>query len=386
MGATSNLRASQTPALGVVPISDGSGAPGESLNAWVSDGSGGVVNAEDVFYSNGSSGLAANNVQDAIDELALSVGSGSFDLQAELNALSTTHGAIIFRGASLWEALEPGTPGYFLMTNGSGADPSWQPIDAPNVIYSAWVAAVDAAGGTYETDSKDIALALSDALVAFSGFAKIKWLLPLLGANLIAARVPLIDTLGVGIAGNTAFVDADFDQATGLQGNGSSKYLDSLIKASDLGSSNNGGLGWWENNINLAGNVEPMGAYNNAASTRYVLDLRSTLAAFRWGSPGNSASNASTAVNGHYYGQRSSSSSREIFLDGVSLATNTASDATSGANERNLLVVGADEGGAIAPWPGRCAVAYMTDGTLTPTEITDLHTLLDTFLITPTGR
>lgn len=78
MGAISQLRASSTPTLGVIPISDGSGAPDESLNEWVSDGSGGgAVDAEDVFYSNGSSGLAANNVQDAIDELALSSGSGT---------------------------------------------------------------------------------------------------------------------------------------------------------------------------------------------------------------------------------------------------------------------------------------------------------------------
>lgn len=71
MGAISNLHASQTPTLGAVPISDGSGAPDESLNEWVSDGSGSAIDAEDVFYSNGSSGLAANDVQAAIDELAL---------------------------------------------------------------------------------------------------------------------------------------------------------------------------------------------------------------------------------------------------------------------------------------------------------------------------
>ena len=38
----SPLKASQIPALAVVPISDGSGLPGESLDAWVSDGSGGT--------------------------------------------------------------------------------------------------------------------------------------------------------------------------------------------------------------------------------------------------------------------------------------------------------------------------------------------------------
>ncbi len=38
----SPLFASQTPVNSGVPISDGSGDPGASLDAWVSDGSGGV--------------------------------------------------------------------------------------------------------------------------------------------------------------------------------------------------------------------------------------------------------------------------------------------------------------------------------------------------------
>lgn len=37
----SPLFATQTPTLAAVPISDGSGDPGSSLDAWVSDGSGG---------------------------------------------------------------------------------------------------------------------------------------------------------------------------------------------------------------------------------------------------------------------------------------------------------------------------------------------------------
>ena len=37
----SPLFATQTPTLAAVPISDGSGSPGASLDEWVSDGSGG---------------------------------------------------------------------------------------------------------------------------------------------------------------------------------------------------------------------------------------------------------------------------------------------------------------------------------------------------------
>lgn len=39
--------------------------------------------------------------------------------------LTTTQGSVIFRGASVWSALGPGTTGQFLQTKGSGANPVW---------------------------------------------------------------------------------------------------------------------------------------------------------------------------------------------------------------------------------------------------------------------
>ncbi len=61
----SPLKASSIPALETVPISDGSGDPGASLDAWVSDGSGGgscwiplVTGAEPIeFVSDGAGQL-----------------------------------------------------------------------------------------------------------------------------------------------------------------------------------------------------------------------------------------------------------------------------------------------------------------------------------------
>jgi hypothetical protein len=43
-----------------------------------------------------------------------------------LDFISTTRGAILYRGASGWTALAPGTSTYVLTSNGTGADPSWQ--------------------------------------------------------------------------------------------------------------------------------------------------------------------------------------------------------------------------------------------------------------------
>lgn len=42
-----------------------------------------------------------------------------------LDSIGSTRGSILYRGASGWAALTPGTSGYVLTSNGSGADPSW---------------------------------------------------------------------------------------------------------------------------------------------------------------------------------------------------------------------------------------------------------------------
>lgn len=44
-----------------------------------------------------------------------------------LDALGSTRGDILFRGASGWTVLAPGTAGHGLITGGAGADPSWSP-------------------------------------------------------------------------------------------------------------------------------------------------------------------------------------------------------------------------------------------------------------------
>jgi len=47
------------------------------------------------------------------------------EVQAILDQITNVHGSVLFRGAAGWEALAPGTNGYFLKTNGAGADPEW---------------------------------------------------------------------------------------------------------------------------------------------------------------------------------------------------------------------------------------------------------------------
>jgi hypothetical protein len=47
------------------------------------------------------------------------------NIQTLLDGISATQGVVLYRGASAWVALSPGTVGYFLQTQGAGADPVW---------------------------------------------------------------------------------------------------------------------------------------------------------------------------------------------------------------------------------------------------------------------
>jgi len=58
-------------------------------------------------------------------------------------AFGSTQGQILYRGASSWAALNPGTAGQLLSSGGSGADPSWT-----NASGTGTVTSVDGSGGT----------------------------------------------------------------------------------------------------------------------------------------------------------------------------------------------------------------------------------------------
>ncbi len=252
------------------------------------------------------------------------------------------------------------------------------------VVVRNWAKTVTTNGGGFENNSLIIASHLIRVLQVKSYYPKIKYLLPMLGVGIGAARAPLIDVLGVGSSTSNNFIDGDFSQNTGLQGNGSNKWLDTTIKPAQLGSSNNGAYGWWENNINLSGNVEPVGCYSSGGAERYVLDLRSSFKVFSWGNFGNNGGQGTAATNGHYYGQRASATSRTLYFNGTSVGTNANNDTSSGANDTNIRFVGSN--GGDPAWPGRCAVAYLTDGTLTSDEIVNLDEVLRSVLMIPSGK
>lgn len=57
--------------------------------------------------------------------------------------LGSTQGDILYRGASAWSVLAPGTNGNFLQTQGAAANPQWASVSTPTLVAAArvfWVA------------------------------------------------------------------------------------------------------------------------------------------------------------------------------------------------------------------------------------------------------
>jgi hypothetical protein len=78
----------------------------------------------------------------------------SADIQELLDQISTTRGAIIYRGLLGWASLAPGIAGEVLSTQGAGADPSWVAQaggGGGNVLIDDQILGADAASITFSS-------------------------------------------------------------------------------------------------------------------------------------------------------------------------------------------------------------------------------------------
>lgn len=265
----------------------------------------------------------------------------------------------------------------------------------------AWAGKIQAAGGGFTPRSIQIADNLIRAFQNSTFNNKLIWLLPLLGADVIAMTYPLRDFINRDntpalnpFVGDTAFTSTEFNEATGLQGSsagGSSRTMQLPFKPNQLNATGlNGGIGFWDRNPAPGTNTVPIGCGNAASSNRFILDLRtaSAVRGFCFGSPSFYASLSVAAVAAHYYGQRpAGGTTSEFYQNGQLTGLQYPSDTPTGTGDLNMLVMGyLSTTGTRLTWLGRCAVAYVTDGSFTAQEVEDLHQILNDLLIVPTGR
>jgi hypothetical protein len=265
-----------------------------------------------------------------------------------------------------------------------------------NAETVTWYTRITALGGSTSTTQKNWADALIVAIRGKSYGGGLVSLWPYIGGTIAANRVPLRDATNVGAATNSGFVDADCGDAIGTKNaTEAAKYMDSLISPQNLlnlnGAANKAGMGHYERSWGAGSNVEPIGCYDASNTQRYCLDLRSTFERCRFGTTGNAGGSSSTTTNAHYYMQSTVSggaATLAMYKDGSHLGTDfVGSEATTGAGDHTIILMGCNEAGTITPWKsGGVACHYLTDGTWSSSDIADFHTTLGTCLITPTGR
>jgi hypothetical protein len=90
--------------------------------------------------------------------------SGTFMLgtiQSNLDSISSTWGAILYRATGAWAALAPGTSGSVLTSNGASADPSWNLIPTTKAWVNFDGTTADNDGGTYSRTSPSTTLTVT---------------------------------------------------------------------------------------------------------------------------------------------------------------------------------------------------------------------------------
>jgi microcystin-dependent protein len=124
-----------------------------SANRTISISSGGVSATElasdavtTIKILNNAVTLAKMATQAADTILANNTGSTAVPSAVGLSAimdrvLGSTRGSIVYRGASTWSVLTPGTSGQKLQTNGAGADPSWATVSSGDSIPAGAISA-----------------------------------------------------------------------------------------------------------------------------------------------------------------------------------------------------------------------------------------------------
>lgn len=265
-----------------------------------------------------------------------------------------------------------------------GKPPTGENWDA---ITQVWINRALAAGGTFTNKSKAVQDAFVRALKVKPYFSKIVYMMTFIGGNLATARVPIIDTLGLGIAGSVGFVEADFNELTGITG-GTTKYFEPGLVPGAVNSGNIG-YGWWELANPLTSgvdNVDMMGCYSaGAPEVRNTLDSRVAGTSFLCGqasSGGHSvACQVPPTVQAHVYGQRTSATNRKGYVNGNIVGASTTSITDGAPSDNDILISGGHEGSNKEGWPGRGRIAYVTTGNLADSDVADLHSLLQSAIV-----
>ncbi len=247
---------------------------------------------------------------------------------------------------------------------------------------SAWAAAVAGAGGTYSAGTLDAVNAFCVAAKANSYWTKLNRINLMCGDQLTAALVPLKVGAGSATDTNVNFVSGDYTEATGLTGNGSSKYLNTGMLATAL-TLNDSSQGVYNRSSTAASGGASIGSDDATESFRFFAPLTDGKGYSDQYNGANgrvvSASALSTPY-GFLVSSRTASNSHVLYRNGTSIVSSATSTSLGTLpTGRNIYVCARNANGTPANYISQPLAAYFIGAGLTQSDVTNFNADMQAF-------
>lgn len=253
----------------------------------------------------------------------------------------------------------------------------------------AWKSAVIANGGSVSGTTLSAVSQFCKSIDAAGLRSRIYRLSLVTGANLSAALVPLYrgpvfggTAYGNATDTNTNFVSGDYSLTTGLQGNGTTKYLQTGLTPDTIGVST-GHIATGFDTYVPATTESVLGA-SNGTTDRYTIfssvGVTKKLRAY-WGanSPAETVDYGASTPGGLYVSTRTSATSLTLYNNGSSVAT-LATSVTPGACPYDITISGVNSTGSPSGGFSGKTKCYSLGLSLTAAQVTALTTAFQAFM------
>lgn len=253
----------------------------------------------------------------------------------------------------------------------SGGGPTTDPDAA------AWGTAVTAAGGTYSASTLSAMSTFAKAAKASGYWDKLNRINLFAGDQLTAALVPLKVGGGSTTETNVNFVAGDYTEATGLTGNGTTKYLNTGLTPSVSLVMNDTHLTVYNRSANATGANTALGARDGTNYLEFFAPNNDGIAYSRAGDV-TVLSGAVAAPYGSLVATRPSSTSHTIYRQGAQVATTAVASAGALIN-LPVFVFALNSAGSPTLYSAQVFAAYSIGSGLSAADVTAYNTHLEAF-------
>ena len=197
------------------------------------------------------------------------------------------------------------------------------------------------------------------------------------GDQLVAATVPLKVGGGSALDTNNGFVAGDYTEATGLKGNGSSKYINTGLTPSASLTANDTHQAFY-----IRGTVaDTPGTFGSLGGSRLLLEPPASSGPFlddQYDSGNGRVSSSNVSPSGFIVGSRTASNAHTVYRNGSSIGSNTTSGGTF-ANVNVAYFIFAFNAGSAGNFSKHTLAAYSLGAGLTAADVTNYNTDMQAF-------